>query len=282
MDVLHATTFESYHPKRVSYIVRTKNRAAYLEEALARARALVTPEDELIVIDGGADDATREVVARYADLVDIFVSEPDLSGAHAFGKGILLARGRFIRELADDDITHHEGMMQAIRAMEGHPEIDLLLCGGTKERNGVVWEMYVPPGVNYGKRPEDVFSYPGASGVGHVIRRSAVARMGLLYPSDTINADAAYVAAAIKSGATVKFCRINLFHHPIYEHSAIIKNKRAHLRDTYRLIYMYCPWRFYLRYRIKRILGDYGLMRRSSKSVQGSSRNRIVWDGGFS
>lgn len=276
-----AHTFDNYMTKRVSYILTTKNRVDRLADVLSSVHRLVGPEDELIIVDGGSRDATDEVTARFREIIDVFVSEHDLSPAHALNKGMLLAHGRFIRQLTDDDVTHPEGMAQAIRVMEEHPEIDLLLCGGTKERNGAVWEMYVPPGVNYGKRPEDVFSYPGGAGVGHIIRRSAAARIGLLDPHN-INADAAYVAAAIHSGATVKFCRINLFHHPIYEHSAIIKNKRAHLRDTYRLIHMYCPWRFYLRYRIKRILGDYGLMRRSSKSVPGSSRSRIVWDGGFS
>jgi len=100
-------TFESYCTKRISYIFSTKNRAAFLEKALDNCRKFLEPEDELIVIDGASQDNTREVVKKNADIIDVFVSEPDLSGAHASNKAFLLARGRYIKPLPDDDDYIH-------------------------------------------------------------------------------------------------------------------------------------------------------------------------------
>ncbi|MDP3880116.1 MAG: glycosyltransferase, partial [Dehalococcoidales bacterium] len=156
-NLLEKYTLEGYASKRVSFIVATRNRAEYLMQALERSRTLVTPEDELIIIDGGSTDNTAEVVRKYSDIVDIFISEPDKGPGHAFSKGMLLARGKYLKQLPDDDIVHPSAMEQSIRVMEEHPEIDLLVCGGTREIGGKVKPVWLPPGTNYGYSPRDIF-----------------------------------------------------------------------------------------------------------------------------
>ena len=41
---------------RVSYIITTRNRASFLDKALENVREFITPEDELIITDGGSTD----------------------------------------------------------------------------------------------------------------------------------------------------------------------------------------------------------------------------------
>ena len=82
--------------RRLSYLLATRNRAGFLGPVLDNVAELLGPDDELIVIDGGSTDGTRELLERRRDVVSDFISEPDRGEAHALNKGILRARGRWI------------------------------------------------------------------------------------------------------------------------------------------------------------------------------------------
>lgn len=284
------TNFDSYADKRVSFVLPVKNSAEKLDKILESYRSLVKPEDELIILDGGSKDHTLEVVKKYADLIDIFISEHDFNCTHAANKGILLAHGKYIKSLSDDDTIYPDGMERAIDTMERNPEIDLLLCGGSKEKNGKVSYVYVPPGVNYGKSTEDVFRY-SRCGVGHIYRRKSLARVGL-FDWGPSGGDVEYLLRFIKSGAVVKFCRINLFHHP-YSHYGDAKSL-----DNFRtkIVKRYCTKIFYWKYLFSRTVTKnlfYGkwlafqkiICRRVplfKRFVRGQSSLEYAWDGGFS
>ena len=108
----------------------------------------------------------------------------------------------------------------------------------------------MPGGVNYGENIEAVFRY-GACGVGFLIRRSALARIGLFETTNWV-ADKEFVLRAVSREASVKFCRINLFHHPIYEHSVTVSKNREFQADDNRLRRQYYSLGSYWRYRLKK------------------------------
>ena len=261
-------TFDSYCKKRVSFVLTTKNRAQYLASALERCRGLKGPNDELIVIDGQSSDNTREIVEQYRDIVDIFVSEPDVSYSHAHNKGFLLASGKYIKELMDDDVFHPEGVEKAIRVMEEHPEIDLLLCGGTKEQDGAIRGWYAPPGSNFGHSVEDVFRYPGAAGVLHFIRRSSLAKIGILSETRPM-CDMAFVLEFISKGGTVKFCRINTIKNVRHSGTVSFKNQYKNELDKIRLAKKYCSPLFYIKWRMFR---KNSFLNRSKRKIREGAR----------
>jgi len=62
---------------------------------------------EFIVIDGGSEDGTRELLSQYDSVIDYWVSEPDKGIYDAMNKGVAAARGMFIFHLnAGDRILH--------------------------------------------------------------------------------------------------------------------------------------------------------------------------------
>ena len=287
----------SNRPVRVSFILTTRNKARFIGKALEMIRLLVKPEDELIVVDGGSSDGTVEILARYSDLVDVLISEKDSNASHALNKGILLSKGLYIKHLTDDDQFFPDAMEQAIKVLEAHPEVDMLLCGGEREVNGKLSLFYVPPGINYGSSPEDVFRY-GVCGCGIFIRRSAIPQVGLTMQTN-IDSDGEHIARAIYYKANVKFCRIKLFYHPIYEHSYIILKRQVWERDMDWNVRQYCSLPFYLKHRVKNaILRNPSLGRPALVlkkfiltvfALLGSQRARVrqypnepIWDGGFS
>lgn len=284
-------TFDACCAKRVSYILTIKNRSDFLDAALERTKNLLTPDDELLVIDGGSGPDVLAVLEKYRDIIRAVISEPDASPGHALNKGMLLARGKYIRHITDDDITYPEGMEQVIGAMERHAEVDIVVCGGIKQFGKKKTMSYVLPGVHYGSHPEDAFRY-GSSGAGFVIRRSALARSGL-FPTGAA-ADNEFIAAAIHKGATVKFCRALLYYHPIYEHSFIVARRKEHKKDLDRIIRWYCSRLFYYFYRMhsvvrvnyisikfkklfKKLFPRYAARKRDRKKMM-----QYEWDGGFS
>lgn len=296
------TAFTDYLPKMVSFIIVTKNRADYLNNSLEQHRALIHNDDELIVIDGLSTDGTQQVVNEYANIVDVFVSEPDLNAVHALNKGILLSRGKYIKQLTDDDVVYPEPMEEAIKVLEEHPEIDLLICGGTRQRGEQLFPVYVPPGANYGSRIEDVFEY-GSCAVGFVIRRKSLSKIGL-FSLNALDADKEFTIRAIRAGANIKFCRINLFNHPIFPHSTTVSKQVEFLKYDYRLVKETYSRAYYYRFRLKkwrslvlvpwvtrhallRVMakGMFGIGAKLSRRRQDKERSEDkspIWDGGFS
>lgn len=280
-------TFEALCKKRVSFVLPTKNRATYLANALEQYRIIKGPEDEIILVDGGSTDNTREVVERYKDLIDVFISEHDDSGPNAINKGIITARGRYMHLLTDDDTFFKEGIDHAVRVMDQHPEIDLLVCGGTKEKDGrKMGSKYIPAGIPYGKKPEDAFRYKAGAGLGLFTRRKSFARMGQLLPCEqylTHLTDLACVASFIKKGGIVKFCRVRLYHHVIHQHGVSVKREGS--KGDRRVIRELCSYRFYLRFRLWRFLKEHQSWFGSLHSYIWKTvpkDTKVVWDGGLS
>lgn len=272
---------------RVSYVLVTMNRSKYLADALERMRVLKMPGDELLVIDGGSTDDTAAVVSRFGELVDVFVSERDLGEAHAANKGYLLAHGRYVKEITDDDVIHPEGMSQAVAVMDANPDVELLVCGGTKLHAGAEQTIWLPPGTAYGRDAVDVFRY-GTCGIGWLIRRSLFARIGLMN-TKAVSLDKDFTAHAIHSGAQVRFCRINMYTHHVYDHS-FTNTRRADMeRDYNRILNAYTPLWFRLRHRARLGAGRAGkaLGLRPIVAALRSRRSKPAvsdraWDGGFS
>ena len=295
--VAHSLKLQDQANRRVSFVLTTRNRAQIVGEALERARALVKKNDELIVVDGASSDETSEIVANYGDLVDLFISEPDTGPTHALNKGIMVARGKYVKHLTDDDDFFPEAMEQAIALLEANPQVDVLVCGGTRQMGDHVYPFYVPPHINYGKSPEDVFNH-GVCGCGFLIRRSSLALIGLAN-SVGVATDGEFIARAIRNGAQVKFCRVNLFHHIIYDHSAIIGRRRAWEQDVNQIVKRYTSRTFYMKYLAKNVILSHSVLGRPVLGIRnilraimamlGSKTARIkqlnkepIWDGGFS
>jgi glycosyltransferase involved in cell wall biosynthesis len=60
-------------------ITTVKDSAAHIEEFLASARAQTRPPDEIVVVDGGSTDGTRELLRRAEDITVIEESKANIS-----------------------------------------------------------------------------------------------------------------------------------------------------------------------------------------------------------
>lgn len=87
----------------VSIITVVFNAALELPPLLESIAANRGADTELVVIDGGSNDGTIDVLRRFDDEIDYWLSEPDRGIYDAMNKGIALAKGEFILHLNAGD-----------------------------------------------------------------------------------------------------------------------------------------------------------------------------------
>jgi GT2 family glycosyltransferase len=95
---------------KFSVIIATKNRAHRLDAALTSLALQGTgPPAEIIVVDNGSTDATRDVAARHAVLYE---HEPVPNRARARNRGVAAATGSHLL-FVDDDVVVPAGFLAA-------------------------------------------------------------------------------------------------------------------------------------------------------------------------
>ena len=96
-------TDEQMWPK-ISIITPSFNQAEFLEETIRSILLQGYPNLEYIVIDGGSTDGSVDILHKYSDLIDYWVSEADKGQGHALNKGFQVATGDWLAWLNSDDI----------------------------------------------------------------------------------------------------------------------------------------------------------------------------------
>ena len=89
---------------KVSVVTVCYNAIGGIEKTISSVLGQSFPEMEYIVIDGGSQDGTAEVIRQYADRIDYFVSEPDGGIYPAMNKGLKHATGRWVNFMNSGDL----------------------------------------------------------------------------------------------------------------------------------------------------------------------------------
>jgi glycosyltransferase involved in cell wall biosynthesis len=87
----------------VSVITVVKNNAGSIGEAIESVIRQTYANIELLVIDGGSDDGTIDIIKLYDDTIDLWISGKDSGIYDAMNRGLSLAQGRYVHFLNSDD-----------------------------------------------------------------------------------------------------------------------------------------------------------------------------------
>ena len=119
-------------PPLVSIIIPVYNVEKYLEECLESACNQTLKDIEIICVDDGSTDRSREIIVSYAerDPRIYLIDSPHGGASSARNRGIEHARGTYIQFLDSDDYI--EPMMSSIMysTMTTH-NVDIVMCGIT-------------------------------------------------------------------------------------------------------------------------------------------------------
>lgn len=108
----------------VSIIIPAYNYARYLDKALTSCREQTYKHLEIIVIDDGSTDNTRDVVARFPEVVYLFQQNRGVSAAR--NNGLARATGAFIAFLDADDYLLPESVALRVELLKSHPDVGII------------------------------------------------------------------------------------------------------------------------------------------------------------
>ncbi len=107
---------------KVSVIIPTYNRAEYVTQAIDSVLAQTYTDYEIIVVDDGSTDKTREVLEPYMDKIT-YIYQENIGVSVARNRGIKAAKGDWIAFLDSDDEWLPGKLAVQIRAVERHPQL---------------------------------------------------------------------------------------------------------------------------------------------------------------
>lgn len=117
-------------PPRVSILTPAHNRADLLPQTIDSVLRQGFGDFEMIVVDDGSTDGTREAVEGYRDPRLLFVGLPYVGNLSKLrNAGVERARGELVAFLDSDDLWHEDKLRDQVELFDRHPEVGWSFCG---------------------------------------------------------------------------------------------------------------------------------------------------------
>jgi glycosyltransferase involved in cell wall biosynthesis len=121
----HAETDPAQLPT-ISIVTVCRNHASYLDAALQSVLDQAYPKLEYIVLDGGSDDGSTELIARHAERMAYWHSEPDRGQYFALDAGLRRSTGQIMCWLNADDLLHRNALWTVAEIFRRFPDVQWL------------------------------------------------------------------------------------------------------------------------------------------------------------
>lgn len=110
----------------VTIITPVFNGKLFLAETIKSVLGQTYENIEYIVIDGGSTDGSFEMIRKYEDKLDYWLSEPDSGMYDAINKGLKIASGDILAYLNSDDLYFPNSVEIAVDYFNRHPNTELI------------------------------------------------------------------------------------------------------------------------------------------------------------
>lgn len=116
---------------KISVITPTYNRAHLIGKAIASVQSQTFGDWEMIIVDDGSTDETRELICAYAeaDARIRYIHQANTKSSGARNNGIKNCRGSYVAFLDSDDTFLPGKLARQVAFLESHPDIGLVGCG---------------------------------------------------------------------------------------------------------------------------------------------------------
>lgn len=125
---------------KVSVIIPTYNRAHYICESIDSALAQTFKDYEIIVVDDGSTDNTREVLKKYGDKIQ-YIYQANMGPPAAMNTGVRKAKGEYYLILGDDDALMPGMVERQVEVLDKNPDV-AFVCSGIHfvDTNGEIYK----------------------------------------------------------------------------------------------------------------------------------------------
>lgn len=243
----------SNQPVLVSVIVAGYNVAKYLPKCLEALLKQTLKDIEIIVIDDGSDDDTKNIITRYAKqdsrIVPIYVAEHQGVSA-ARNLGMAKARAEYLMVCDADDFYHPE-MCEKMHAAMERTGADAAAC-----EDNIIYRAHPE------MRPSDEFYYSlKFSGLNDmndslvlgtdlsvhnkIFRKSLIKKYDLTYPEGLLYEDAYFCAAYFCISKEIYYLNERLYNYVRHAHSTMSNTwSNDKTKDT-AIDHLYVAFRLY-------------------------------------
>lgn len=132
-------------PPKVSIVVPAFRAAATLARTLESLVSQDYPNLQIIVMDGGSQDGTVEILHRYERHLAHWESRPDKGQVDALNKGFRIADGEILGWLCADDTLLPGGIKRLASVLVSDPYTDVVTGGCKRNFNGTHEVITEPP-----------------------------------------------------------------------------------------------------------------------------------------
>ena len=109
---------------KISIITVIKNKSNFIEETILSVKNQKYKNIEHIIIDGGSTDGSLEIIKKYIEDIDYFVSEPDKGNYDAINKGLSVCTGDLIGIVNADDILLPDATSILVNNYNQYQDVD--------------------------------------------------------------------------------------------------------------------------------------------------------------
>ena len=229
--------------KEISVIVTTYMIEKYIGPAIESVLAQTFGDYEVIVVDDGSTDNTRDVVSRFKDSRIRYIWQ-EHSGlpASARNRGIKEASGKLIAFLDGDNLWHPEKLQRCREIFNNNPDIDILAHDANLLRSG---DGRIYRRTFYGPYESDMYKYLLLKGnsldpSSTVIRGNVFAKDNFSFSEDrrlyTVEDYDFWLRLAKRGSYQFFYLPETLADHRVFESSSTLKHIDKHALNTLYLL----------------------------------------------
>ena len=171
----------SLKDKPLISIVTPNFKSPYLEKTIISILKQKYENLELIIIDADSGDETVQILKKYDDQIDLWVSEKDNGLWDVWNKGLEFANGDYIGILDSTSTFDINAIKHLMKYVKKYPEADCIF--GTIKKGDKIYAGY---------RPKDItlrFNIYPSCVIGFFIKKNSLKKLGLYNTKYKIHSD---------------------------------------------------------------------------------------------
>jgi len=116
---------------KISVVIPSYNQGQFLEETILSVINQKYPNLEVIIVDGGSEDNSRDIIKKYEYHLSWWISEKDKGQSDAINKGFSRTTGDIVTWLCSDDLYTEGALIRIAKIFSDLPDDIGVVYGGT-------------------------------------------------------------------------------------------------------------------------------------------------------